>query len=215
MYTLSDKEKYNKISNVVIFGKKYKVIHQKKNVINSPIRIYMGLCYSTMETYFDKINTLWNKKNFQFILIGLLSTIVFTNIMRIVIANEHLRYRINACHDVKDENCEMLIIQNCEDELIEYLLNRNVTIRTFELSMAFEELKDCIKDNDPEWISNDMDDLFKLFVNISLSGLATLISSICILNFIKIAFDFTLLIICEYKKCIVYEFPEVKEVDSV
>ena len=56
MYTLSDKEKYNKISNVVIFGKKYKVIHQKKNVINSPIRIYMGLCYSTMETYFDKIN---------------------------------------------------------------------------------------------------------------------------------------------------------------
>ena len=186
MYTLSDKEKYNKISNVVIFGKKYKVIHQKKNVINSPIRIYMGLCYSTMETYFDKINTLLNKKHFQFILIGLLSTIVFTNIMRIVITNEHLRYRINACHDVKDENCEMLIIQNCEDELIEYLLNRNVTIRTFEVSMVFEELKDCIKDNDPEWISNDMDDLFKLFVNISLSGLATLICSICILNFICI-----------------------------
>ena len=208
MYTKDEKEKYNKISNVTIFGKKYRVIHQKKNVINSPIRVYMGLCYSMMENCFTRILMLRKNKWFCTVCIYTLFTIIFSLIMNFVIANAYLRRKINDCSDTTNENCRFMV-ENCKNELIKYISNKNVSIRTYDTILSFENLKSCIKIADPNWISVDLSELSKLFISITFSVLATTIAYICLINFMKVLVDFILLLICKYKKRIVYEFPEV------
>lgn len=199
--------KYKKVSTVRLFGRKYNVIHEKNNVVNNDFKIYIGLCLSTIENFFKIILNLWKKKYIKIGLFVSISALVFTIAIQYIIANEQLRYRANACMDVTHQDCESFILSHCEDEVIDFIMSQNTTIRK---NSSFDKLRNCIKETDPSWFHINFAELLSLFMNICAGVMVTVIMTACLINSGQFILNVILLIICKYKKCATYEIPEVR-----
>lgn len=203
----SDFYKYKKVSTVRLFGRKYNVIHEKNNVVNNDFRIYIGLCLSTIENFFKFILNLWKKKYVKIVLISTISALVFTIVIQYIIANEQLRYRANACMDVTHQDCESLVLTHCEDEVIDFITSQNATLRK---TSAFDKLRNCIRQADPNWFYINFTELLMLFMNICAGIIITVITTACLINSGQFILNAILFTICKYKKCTTYEIPEVR-----
>ena len=208
----SDKYKYKKVSTVRLFGRRYEVIHEKNAIVNNHFRIYLGLCLSTIENFFKITLKLWKKKYVKIGLISTIAALVFTIVIKFIIENEQLRYRANACMDVTHQDCESLVLTHCEDEVIDFIMSQNTTLRK---KTIFDNLRNCIREADPSWFHINITELIMLFLSICAGVMTTVITTACLINLGQFILNIVLILICKYKKCTSYEIPEVRSSDIV